>query len=468
MGPAFDPGSFRDPSGFIFRGEDGLLYRQVNRVYETAYRQLMESGLYEDLARDGLLVEHEEAPLSLAATADAVAVLRPRVVPFVSYPYEWCFSQLKEAALLTLQIQERAMRHGMSLKDCSAYNVLFEGAYPIFIDSLSFTRYEEGAPWAAYRQFCQHFLAPLALMAFRDARLNSLLRVHLDGVPLDLASRLLPWRTRARFGLLTHLHLHATVQEKDARRQKAGKPSPLASKGQRRVSRTGLRGLVDSLKTTVAALHCSGAKTEWSNYYANISYTDEAIQYKEQLVGRFVDQAAPRQVWDLGANTGRFSRVAVQHGAASVVAFDIAPQCVEDNFRTCKREGERRILPLCLDLTNPSPGLGWANEERLPLAGRGPADLVLALALVHHLAIGNNVPLPMIAEYFSELSEHLVIEFVPKDDPQTQRLLESRQDVFPHYTRNEFEQSFSSRFRILGSDVIPGTNRVVYLMQRAR
>src|SRR6185436_4959816 len=185
--------SFRDPSGFLF-SRGGILYRQVNRAYQKEYARLMESGLYEKLVKAGLLIPHVEVDQPPAVEVDALKVIQPDRVPFISYPYEWSFGQLKSAALATLSIQKRALKMGMSLKDASAYNIQFVHGKATLIDTLSFEVYEEGEPWVAYRQFCQHFLAPLALMALKDVRLNQLLRVYIDGVPLDLVSELLPTR----------------------------------------------------------------------------------------------------------------------------------------------------------------------------------------------------------------------------------------------------------------------------------
>ncbi|MCK4351645.1 MAG: SAM-dependent methyltransferase, partial [Candidatus Krumholzibacteria bacterium] len=228
-------GSFRDPNGFLYF-KDGILYRQINGGYREEYELLIRSGLYDDLSRDGLLVRHEEVDDSLALTDGAFRVIRPELVPFVSYPYEWSFGQLKEAALLTLAIQKKALEAGMSLKDATAYNVQFAGFRPLFIDTLSFELYQEGRPWVAYRQFCQHFLAPLALMSYTDIRMNQLARIHIDGVPLDLASRLLPWKTRLRFSIFTHVHLHARYQ----RRYEGSPKKPVG----RNVSRNSHLGLI--------------------------------------------------------------------------------------------------------------------------------------------------------------------------------------------------------------------------------
>lgn len=450
-------GSFRDPNGFIFFKE-GILYRQVNARCNDDFDALMESGLYDDLVRAGLLIDHEEVSRSLAIADRAYKVIRPRPIPFVSYPHEWCFSQLRAAALATLEIQERALKHGMSLKDCSAFNVQFVGAKPVFIDTLSFERYREGEPWVAYRQFCQHFLAPLALMSSTDVRLNQLARVYMDGVPLDLASTLLPFRTRLRLPLLTHIHLHARFQ-----RMYEGKSEKPRRRG--KVSRVALSGIVDNLESAICGMKSVTRSTEWAEYYEDTNYTDGGLRCKERFVEEFLRGIEPGVVWDLGANTGRFSRIAAARGHY-VVSFDVDPTAVEKNYISCVEEGRHDLLPLLLDLANPTCGMGWAGAERMSLKERGPAGTILALALIHHLAISNNVPFDRIAEFLSTLCSTLIVEFVPKDDSQVRRLLVCREDIFDEFTQKRFEESFGRFFRIVRAEKIVDSLRTLYLMQK--
>ncbi|MDD3825095.1 MAG: SAM-dependent methyltransferase [Anaerolineae bacterium] len=449
-------GSFRDPSGFVFY-RDGQLYRQINTAYGAHYERLVNSGLYQALVDTGCLIPHREVEVEAAESALAYKVIEPEPVPFVSYPYEWSFGQLKDAALLTLRIEKMALERDISLKDCSAYNVQFRGCRPVLIDTLSFEPYREGEPWVAYRQFCQHFLAPLALMSHRDVRLSQLLRVYIDGVPLDLASGLLPRQTWLDFGLLSHIHLHASSQKRYA-----GKPVDLS---RRRVGRTAFLGLVDSLERTVRKLGWQPRGTEWIDYAGDTNYSDQALQHKAGLVSSYLDETNARLVWDLGANTGTFSRVAAAKGMHTVSA-DLDPACVEVNYRRAVQEGQRHLLPLVVDLTNPSPGVGWANLERASLLARGPADAALALALLHHLAIGNNLPLDRIARFFAGICAWLIVEFAPKDDSQVQRLLQTRDDIFPHYTQQAFEEAFGAQFLIRASSPIQDSQRTLYLMQR--
>lgn len=452
------PASFRDPSGFIF-ARDGILYRQVNVRYASEYDHLMESGLYVRLTKAGRLVTSQEVDIPPAQPEISYKVIRPEEIPFISYPYEWSFSQLKDAALLTLAIQKTALKYGLSLKDASAYNIQFFQGKAVLMDTLSFEFYREGQPWAAYRQFCQHFLAPLALMAKTDIRLGQLLRVYIDGVPLDLTSRLLPSHTKFNIGLAVHIHLHAKMQ---AKYTAESEKSPKQGKG---LSKQSFYALLDNLTNTVRKLDWHPEGTEWSNYYEITNYNEAAFQQKKKCVSEWVAEKQPGQVWDLGANNGVFSRLASEQGIFTL-SFDIDPAAVEQNYRQVKQVREINILPLVLDLTNPSPALGWNSQERESFAERGPADMVFALALIHHLAISNNVPLSQLAEFFSGLGKWLIIEFVPKSDSQVVKMLRNRVDIFDAYTREEFEREFMTRFIIQQKVRINQSHRFLYLMEK--
>jgi len=452
-----EPASFRDPSGFIFWKENQL-YRQINHTYKTEYDYLINSGLYQRLVDEELLVPHQKASGKPFDPEEAYLVIRPDQIPFISYPYEWSFSQLQDAALCTLRIQKHALDYGMSLKDSSGYNIQFWKGKPVLIDTLSFEILEEGRPWIGYRQFCQHFLAPLALMSYKDVRLNHLLRIYLDGIPLDLASKLLPFRTRLNFPVLTHIHLHASAQNRFA-----GREVDLSSP-KRQIQKTGMEGILSSLESGVGNLDWHPEKTSWSDYAATHSYSDTSFNHKRDIIKRYLDQLEPESVWDLGANVGEFSRLASQRGIRTV-AFDFDPGAVELNYRQCVVEEDEKLLPLLLDLTNPSPDMGWHNQERKSVYERGSAEMVFALALIHHLAITNNTPLQKIAQLLVDLGDWLVIEFVPKDDPQTQQLLASREDIFSNYTQAKFEGIFRNYYQIEDVEKITGSKRILYLMK---
>jgi ribosomal protein L11 methylase PrmA len=452
-------GSFRDPSGFVF-SRGGKLYRQVNHYYKKDYDQLVKSGLLNELSASGLLVAHKDVTDKMAfASSDGYKVIQPDIIDFISYPYEWSFSQYKDAALTTLEIHRRALEKGMVLKDASAYNIQFQAGRPVFLDTLSFEAYNEGEPWIAYKQFCQHFLAPLALMAYTDVDLSKLMKVYIDGIPLPLASKLLPKKTKRNLRLLTHIHWHAKTQLKHAEDGKKTTAKKI------RLSKSAMQGLINNLAATVKALRWNPTGTEWGEYYTFTNYSDRSFDAKKKIIKGYVEKAKPKTAWDVGANNGLFSRIASEQGVPTV-AFDIDPIAVEENYRQVKKAGEENILPLVMDLTNPSPSLGWASEERESFVERGPADIVFSLALIHHLAISNNLPLAKLADFFATIGKYLVLEFVPKGDSQVNILLATRKDIFPDYTEDGFEQAFKTRFSIVSKNKVPGSKRTLYLLKR--
>ena len=398
--------------------------------------------------------------METAPRAGAHAVIKPRQVELISYPHEWTFGELRDAALLTLDAQLAALKHGWSMRDASAYNVQFVDGKPVLIDSLSFEPLEDGSPWVAYRQFCEHFLAPLALMALRDVRLGTLQRADPDGIPLDLASKLLPRRTRLNFGLLSHVHLHAGAQRKHAATDEGA-----ASARGARIPRNRLIALITNLRGTVKGLDWKPAGTEWADYADHTSYADAATADKARLVDAFVRRVPGERAWDLGANTGRYSRIAADAGKRTI-AWDIDPAAAEQHYRQLRREGRTDTLPLIQDVANPSPGLGWANRERASLLDRANPDVILALALVHHIAISRNVPLPMVLDLFAELAPWAIVEFVPKEDPMVRRLLASRKDVFPNYHLDGFRTATAQRWEVVEETPIVESPRVLFLLRR--
>ena len=412
----------------------------------------------------------EDAPLEHAAEpATAHAVIAPLPIEFVSYPFEWTFGELQDAALRTLELEAAARQAGFTLKDASAYNIQFWRGSPVLIDTLSFEVVEPGAPWIAYRQFCEHFLAPLALMAYRDIRLGLLLRPYVNGLPLDLASKLLPRRTRLRFGLLSHIHIHARVR-RSLRAETASKADDHperkpATRSPRKLSDLGHRALIDSLRSAVGKLTWDPHGSEWARYADQTSYSSKSATSKDRIVRRMIGASSGRVVWDLGANTGRYSRIAADLGR-HVIAFDVDPGAAEILYREVRGERLTSILPLVIDVANPSPSLGWAGVERKSLVERATADVVLALALVHHLAIAGNVPLPAVAAWLAQLAPEAIVEFVPKEDPMVEFLLAAREDIFPDYTIEHFRSAVALLFETIAEHAVDGSARVLFHLRR--
>ncbi len=454
------PASFRDLSGFVYYKDDVLL-RQINSLAKSDYDGLMQSGLYDFLIAKKYLLSHQEVPLDKKHTPEAVAVIQPEFVPFISYPYEWSFSQLKDAALVTLDIQKASLEHGMSLKDASNFNIQFVDGVPKLIDTLSFEEYHDGSPWIAYRQFCQHFLAPLALMSLTDVRTQQLLRAFIDGIPLDLAGKLLPKKSYLSPGLMAHIHMHARMQ------QRYSKDFKITTKKVNKLSKAQLIILLDNLYAVIKKLKWQPAGTQWARYYSETNYSDTAFAEKHKFIEDSFKKISPtpKVIWDFGANNGEFCRFASHQNIFSV-AMDIDPAAVEQNYRLSKSEQDSKMLPLVIDLTNPSPSLGWASEERDSLIKRGPADLVLALALIHHLSLSNHVPFYQLAQFFAQASEWLIVEFIPKSDSQVKKLMHNRQDNLDWYNQDEFEKEFSKLFSIIDKASIKDSDRIIYFMQK--
>lgn len=452
------PSSYRDPSGFVFF-QNGKVFRQVNFSYKPNYDLLIKSGLYKKLVDAGLLIAHKEVNFKDRESL-AYKHLQPQLIPFISYPYEWCFSQLKDAALLTLKIQKIALEHGMSLKDASSYNVQFLEGKPIFIDTLSFEKYTPGNPWVAYKQFCEHFLAPLAVYVYKDVRLNTVIQAHSGTIPLDLAVKLLPASAKLKPSLLVHLFFHAGSQKKYSEAALIKKPNKNFGKG-------AFVGIIDSLEGAVKGLKLKTGKTVWTNYYDPSdkgSYRDESLARKKELVAKFIDLAKSKSLWDLGANTGVYSEIAAAKGVFTV-SSDNDHTVVEQNYLRIKRNGEKNILPLWVDIANPTPALGWENTEREAFLQRPKPDTVLALALIHHLAISNNIPISRLAAMFSKICKTLIIEFIPKEDYRVKLLLQSREDIFVDYNQNTFEKELGKFFSTVKKVQLTNSKRTLYLFK---
>ncbi len=454
------PSSFRDIGGFVYK-ENGIVFRKIFKHSIDDYYQLMNSGLYSFLTEKTALVKHAEISNNMDKEKKfpvSLIEIKPEQIKCITYPYEWCFNQLKDASLLTLQICIDAISYGMILKDATAYNIQFIDSRPILIDTCSLTKYNEGEPWVAYQQFCRHFLAPLLLMSKVDIRCGLLSKIHIDGVPLDFASKILPKSSWLSPSVLAHIHLHAKSQSRYA-------DADATSLRKRTVSKIGLLGILRSLQSLIKKTNWKESNTEWGDYYNFTNYSKDSANHKSLIVAAMIDQIKPLDVLDIGSNDGRYSRIAAKSGAF-VLSADIDPIAVEKNYLKVKNNKEFNIIPVIQDMTNPSSGIGWSHTERDSLQSRGPFDSVMALALIHHLAISNNVPFDMIAKYFSKLGKNLIIEFVPKTDSQVKKLLSSREDIFNDYSEDFFEEEFSKFFTILQKTYVSKSNRIIFLMQK--
>lgn len=446
------PASFRDPAGFVF-GEGSTVRRAVTEYGLPHMRAVRATGLIERLIAGGRLWPEREVADSLAGHPDVRLVLEHPPLPFVSYPYEWPFRALQAAALLHLDVQIEALDAGVMLTDASAYNVQFVGARPVFIDHLAFRPYRDGELWAAHRQFCEQFLHPLLLQSLVGIEFQSWYRGRIEGIPGADVIRLLPLRHTLRWNVLTNLIAPARLQ------RFAGRPMAARRVARARLPREGLRGMLTSLRRWIAGLAPKGLdRTPWAAYDATVPEGESrAIA---AFVGEFARHVAPTLLWDLGCNAGRYAQAALEAGARYVVGLDSDAGALDRAFARA-RDRKLTLLPLLVDLVNPSPGQGWRGAERQALPDRGRPDALLALSVAHHLAIARNIPLAEVVSLVTSLAPAGVVGFVPPTDDRARALFHGREEIFRGYTVESFLGLLQQRARIVRRESIPGSARAL-------
>lgn len=459
-----DPASFRDPAGRVFV-KDGRVYRAI---YESAlddWTFTVSSGFLDRLAAAGRIVSFETVRSdTLGADAgDPPLVLEHSRLPFVSYPYEWPFKALKAAALHHLDIQIEALDFDVALSDASAYNVQFIGARPIFIDLLSFRRYREGEFWIGHRQFCEQFLNPLLLRALVGIPHNAWYRGSLEGIASADLSLILPFQRKMSWNVLAHVVLQASLH-----RSAMAHDDMVDARAIRKISltRPSFRSLLVRLRRWISHLVPAGdEETVWGDYAKVNSYTSDEVAHKRAFVAAYVEQTKPSLLWDIGCNTGDYSALALEAGAKYAIGFDFDQGALDGAFERARSEN-LRFQPLFLDAANPSPNQGWRQAERKGLRARADADGLLALALVHHMAIGRNIPLTQVCDWLVDLAPTGVVEFVPKEDPMVGKLLKLREDIFPDYSVETFASSLGSRARIVRQERVSPEGRTLFQFDR--
>ncbi len=449
------PSSYRDPSGFVFQ-QSGIIYRQVNQSFREDFDHFIKSGCYEKLKEQGLLISHETLSTNLTGSIEYYQTLKPAPIPFISYPYEWSFDMLKDAALLTLRLAREALAYEVILKDATPYNIQWLGGKLVFIDTLSFAKYKPEEPWIAYRQFCECFLSPLLLMHYSGQPLQQLMLAWPEGIPLPVTRSLLPKRTRWSLHIYLHIHLNARLsQKKDT--SPPGKPV---------FSKKKLLNLLMSLEILVNKCKAPGNPTAWSDYYAEAADRDDYLEQKTKIISGWLRKLQGiKTAIDLGANRGEFSKLLADM-KVPVLAADFDQSSINQLYNQIKANKQSFIQPLILDISNPSPAIGLNNAERVSFMERAQPDLVMALALLHHLAIGKNIPLDAIARIFQQAGKQLIIEFVPKEDEKVKHMLSFKKDIYPDYSEAGFEKAFSVYFNIDSKEQIPGSGRTLYLMTK--
>jgi hypothetical protein len=453
---SLEPGSFRDPESRVFYAGDQVL-RALSPDGLSDFEALAESGLLDDERLVRTEPAQDTAALRGLLVHEPAGVLRHERIPFVSYPYEWTFSMLKDAALVQLDLLLAALDHDLVLKDATPYNVQFRGARPVFVDVGSFERYREGEPWVGYRQFCMLYLYPLLLQAVKDVPFHPWLRGSIDGITPTQMRALLSFRDRFRRGLFTNVFLHARLEARYADR-----PEQTKREVRRVFKKELLVANVRKMRKLVERLSWDPPEGVWTAYGERNSYTDDDARRKDEFVREVATSRRWDLVWDIGANNGRYSRIAAE-GGGTVVAVDADQGPVELLYRDLRGEGNEQILPLTMNLADPSPGLGWRGLERRSMPDRGRPDLVLALALIHHMAISANVPVKEFVDWLASLGAALVIEFPTREDPMVKKLLApKREGLHPDYELGFFERTLGEAFEVERSERLESGTRVLY------
>lgn len=457
-----EPGSFRDPGGRVFVSGDRVL-RAIYARNAQAYRAAREVGLYETFAAEGMLLPAREVPtgeLGPYAARAEYALEHPKLT-FLSYPYEWSFELHREAALLHLDLHLAALDRGFTLSDATAYNVQFAGTRPVFIDHLSLRPYREGELWHGHRQFCMQFLNPLLLWSAVGVPPNAWFRGSLEGIAPEELSPLLPLRSKFSWTVASHVVAQAALQRRAIGRGQANRVARA-----QRLPRNALLGLLKGLRSYIQRMTPPARETVWADYAQATSYSPEGAEAKRAFVHQMVATTRPSMLFDLGCNTGDYSDVAFAAGAEHVIGFDYDHAALDQAYRRFKGSGQS-FLPLWLDAANPSPSQGWAQGERQGLAERAQADALIALALIHHIVIGRNVPLEMALSWLVSLAPTGVIEFPPKSDPMVARLLSSRDDIFPDYGEEAFLSHLGRHARIVSTRRVSEHGRLLAWYDRS-
>lgn len=458
------PGSFRDPAGQIYE-LDGRIFRCITGVGAPPFEKVRATGFLDTLVGDGMLL-----PYGIVSEEDILArfpqaryLLEHPRLDYVSFPYEWSFSQLKEAALLHLDIALAGLDKGVSMSDASAYNIQFIGSRPVFIDHLSFKPYVEGEFWMGHRQFCEQFLNPLLLRAKLDIAHNSLFRGTLEGVTTDDLSKLLRPGHKMSLRMFAHVVLPARFQRRELSR-KLGETKAISER--KGLPLAAYKGLLGQLRGWIDGLVPKGeAQTVWGTYAEQNTYEDIENSKKAAFIDKFIRAVRPGMTFDLGCNSGAFSEVALKAGSELVVGFDFDQVALDKAYARAKKKS-LNLLPLFLDAANPSPSQGWRQAERPGFFERAKADAVLALAFEHHLAIGKNVPLPQVVEWITSLAPSGIIEFVDKKDPTIRAMLAMREDIFHDYSQERFEEALSGCAEIVEKGEVTKDGRTLYWYRR--
>ena len=456
-------GSFRDRDGRVYHYE-GRVFRGLSESALETFRRLQKKSFYSKLVKTGKVIGTreiclEENPLPNDLIEQWAGFLEHDRVPVISYPYEWSFSMLKAAASLQLHLVERAVSNGFTLKDATPYNIQFVNRKPVFIDIPSIEPLPKGEPWSGYRQFCEMFLFTLMLQVYKKCNFQPFMRASIDGIGVQTAASLFGFRDRFRKGVSSHVWLQSKLDSRFGGSSENVRSSLKSAGFNRELILVNVR----KLQKLVGKLEWQATGSEWGDYSEFHNYSEDDHVLKEEFVRKAVIDEQPAVVWDIGCNTGQFSRIAAAH-CDQVLSTDIDHVAIERLF--LNPETPDNILALVQNVADPSPNWGWRNQERSDLQTRSKPELVLCLALIHHVVITANIPLAEFVDWLAGLSPKLVIEYVSRKDDKVQTLLRNKEDKYKDYSRESLEKHLNRHFDIRRRQEVNNGDRSLYLCIR--
>ena len=447
-------GSFRDPDNRVYEiGSDNnkkRILRGLSHNALTTYNALVEQEFFKKLlnssevVKTNLLLEDQNEVKKILADGWA-AVIEHEPIPFITYPYEWTFSMLKDAALLHLKLIEKSLENGWTMKDATPYNIQWIGSKPIFIDIPSFQPWKVGDPWVGYRQFCSMFLTPLLLKAHLGIDHLPQLRSYLDGIPPTEAIKYFSGIKSLKKGVLSHIVFPAKVEKSIEKKERDDAPAAKRSSGKQSLAM--VLGLVQSLTRLVQKLSIKNEHTDWSQYDKTHSYNEIDFELKKDFISKHASSTHRNYIWDIGCNTGTFSRI-FSENCKNVISIDGDHNAVEQLYLVEKQDPTSNILPLVMNIGNISPNQGWAGKERLAFDHRIKPDLVLCLALIHHIRLSANIPNYLFLKWLRSLDAEIIIEFVNRNDEMVEKLLTNKKEQYEDYNLDQFIQDTGEYFTI--------------------
>lgn len=446
------PASYRDPSGYVYQHE-GIFYRFVRNTYQKHYDFANFNNIYKKAIEKNLLLNFREINEKHINDETFYKTLLPDQITFENYPWEWSFDQFKDAAISTLALCKLSIENGMILKDATPLNVRLISGKMKWIDHLSFEIYKNGDTWIAYRQFCEMFLNPLLIASYCGLEIHRLLMAYPEGLTAQTTAQLLPFHCRFKLHIQLHVFLQAKIQN-NAKEKRSDKD----------FSAEKIKRILDSLSECINSLRTQKSHVKWSNYYEKTILSHEYLNDKINIVSTLLSKINYTNALDIGCNDGTMSLLC--HNKSTIIAADSDSECINQLYKNIKKKKIDNVYPVVADLIFPTGGMGWENNEYLSFYKRTEFDLIIALALIHHLCIGKNIPLDNVARLFASLGEHLIIEFVPKDDYKVQEMMANREDIFENYNEISFTACFSKYFKIDQEINVKSSTRKIYYMRR--